>query len=208
MILRLASFGSAEAQVAAISDDIAYNAHDIDDGLRAKLFNVIDLGDDPLVGDVLATTLKKWPKIEQSRMIHETVRSLITRMVNDVIEHTQSQIDQQNLQSPDDVRNLNQLLVDFSPQMHEKNRVLQSFLMRRMYRHELVQDKMNRARRVVKDLFEALMADASLLPDNWAIDGLDEDRKARKICDYIAGMTDRYALDQHKSIFDLDPLFR
>ena len=206
--LELASFASAEAQVAAISDDIAYNAHDIDDGLRAKLFNVIDLGDDPLVGDVLATTLKKWPKIEQSRMIHETVRSLITRMVNDVIEHTQSQIDQQNLQSPDDVRNLNQLLVDFSPQMHEKNRVLQSFLMRRMYRHELVQDKRNRARRVVKDLFEALMADASLLPDNWAIDGLDEDRKARKICDYIAGMTDRYALDQHKSIFDLDPLFR
>jgi len=210
--LELATFASAEAQVAAISDDIAYNAHDIDDGLRAKLFDVIDLGDDPLVGDALSATLKKWPKIEQSRLIHETVRSLISQMVKDVIENTERQIDLHKPQSPDDIRNLNQLLVDFSPQMHEKNKTLQRFLTRRMYHHELVIDKMNRARRVVRDLFEAFMADETQLPEKWRSnepDGkVDEDRKARKVCDYIAGMTDRYALDQHKAIFDLDPLFR
>ncbi len=206
--LELATFASAEAQIAAISDDIAYNAHDIDDGLRAKLFDVIDLGDNPLVGGALSKTLEKWPKIEKSRLIHETVRSVITLMVNDVIENTERLIARHKPQSPEDVRHLNHLLVDFSPQMHEKNRVLQSFLMRRMYRHELVQDKMDRARRVIKDLFEAFMADPSRLPEKWRGEDLDEDRKARKICDYIAGMTDRYALDQHKAIFDLDPLFR
>ena len=209
--LQLATFASAEAQIAAISDDIAYNAHDIDDGLRAKLFDVIDLGDDPLVGDVLAKTLKDWPKIEKSRLIHETVRGLITLMVNDVIAHSEQQISQHKPQSPDDVRNLGHLLIDFSSEMHEKNRVLQSFLMRRMYRHHLVIDNMSRARRVVKDLFEAFMDDPGRLPEKWHdedLDNLDDNRKARKICDYIAGMTDRYALDQHKAIFDLDPLFR
>ncbi|VAV98482.1 Deoxyguanosinetriphosphate triphosphohydrolase [hydrothermal vent metagenome] len=206
--LELATFASAEAQIAAISDDIAYNAHDIDDGLRAKLFDVIDLGDNPLVGGALSKTLEKWPKIEKSRLIHETVRSVITLMVNDVIAHTEKQIEKYQPQSPDDVRNLSQLLVDFSPQMHEKNKVLQSFLMRRMYHHKLVSDNMARARRVIRDLFEAFMADPSRLPEKWRADNLDEDRKARKVCDYIAGMTDRYALDQHKAIFDLDPLFR
>ncbi len=206
--LELATFASAEAQIAAISDDIAYNAHDIDDGLRAKLFDVIDLGDNPLVGGALSKTLEKWPKIEKSRLIHETVRSVITLMVNDVIAHTEQQISEHQPQSPDDIRNLSQLLVDFSPQMHEKNKVLQSFLMRRMYHHKLVSDNMARARRVIRDLFEAFMADPSRLPEKWRDDNLDEDRKARKVCDYIAGMTDRYALDQHKAIFDLDPLFR
>ena len=209
--LELATFASAEAQVAAISDDIAYNAHDIDDGLRAKLFDVIDLGDDPLVGDVLSKTLNTWPKIEKSRLIHETVRSLITSMVNDVIEHTGQQIASHKPQSPDDIRNLGQLLVDFSPQMHEKNKTLQSFLMDRMYRHHLVLDNMNRAKRVINDLFEAFMENPHHLPEKWLagnFDSIDENRKARKICDYIAGMTDRYALDKHKAIFDLDPLFR
>ncbi len=211
--LELASFASAEAQIAAISDDIAYNAHDIDDGLRAKLFDVIDLGDDPLVGGALAETLQKWPKIEKPRLIHETVRSVITMMVDDVIANTQKQIAKHKPRSPDDIRHLDHLLVDFSPQMHEKNKALQSFLMARMYRHKLVSDNMDRARRVIADLFEAFMSDASRLPEKWRSQGeegedLDEDRKARKICDYIAGMTDRYALDRHKAIFDLDPLFR
>lgn len=206
--LELASFASAEAQVAAISDDIAYNAHDIDDGLRAKLFDVIDLGDDPLAGAGLAAALKKWPKLEKSRLIHETVRSVITQMVDDVVANTAANIKSHDLQSPQQVRALNTLLVDFSPQMHEKNRVLQSFLMKRMYRHEKVMDNMNRAARVIRDLFDAYMETPDLLPEKWAGKDLDEDKKARRICDYIAGMTDRYALDQHKRLFDLDPLFR
>lgn len=206
--LELASFSSAEAQVAAISDDIAYNAHDIDDGLRARLFDVIDLGDDPLAGAGLAAALKQWPKLEKSRLIHETVRSVITQMVDDVVANTGKNISRHSLKSPRDVRDLPGLLVDFSAQMHEKNRVLQSFLMKRMYRHEKVMDNMGRAARVIRDLFEAYMNVPELLPEKWSGKGLDDGKKARRVCDYIAGMTDRYALDQHKRLFDLDPLFR
>jgi len=206
--LGLATFASAEAQVAAISDDIAYNAHDIDDGLRARLFDVIDLGDDPLAGAALSKTLKSWPKLERSRVIHETVRALMTEMVDDVISYTKDHISASDLKSPDDVRSMDRQLVDFSPQMHKKNDALQSFLTRRMYRHEKVMKNMDRARRVIGQLFDAYMNDHSKLPQDWSGDNLDENQWARRICDYIAGMTDRYALDQHKAIFDLDPLFR
>ncbi len=206
--LELSTFASAEAQVAAISDDIAYNAHDIDDGLRAKLFDVIDLGDDPLVGPALAATLNDWPNLEHSRLIHETVRGLITAMVNDVITHTSEQIEKHNPQSPNDIRRLDHCIVDFSPDMHKKNAKLQSFLSKRMYKHEKVSEIMLKARRVISDLFETYMDEPDRLPENWNIANLPPDRKARQICDYIAGMTDRYALDRHKDLFDLDPLFR
>ena len=206
--LGLDTFASAEAQVAAISDDIAYNAHDIDDGLRARLFDVIDLGDDPLAGAALSKTLNTWPKLERSRVIHETVRALMTEMVDDVISYTKDHISALDLKTPDDVRHMDRQLVDFSPQMHKKNDALQLFLTRRMYRHEKVMKNMERAGRVINQLFDAYMNDHSMLPDDWSKDKLDENQWARRICDYIAGMTDRYALDQHKAIFDLDPLFR
>ncbi|MCA0434430.1 MAG: deoxyguanosinetriphosphate triphosphohydrolase [Proteobacteria bacterium] len=207
--LQLALHASLEAQVAAISDDIAYNAHDIDDGLRAKLFTVIDLGDIPLVGEALAQVLKAYPKLEQPRVVHETGRRVITAMVQDVLATASRNIARVKPKSADDVRRAGETLVHFSAQMRENNRVLQQFLSQEMYRHEQVMQTMARAQRVIRDLFEAYMQDPSLLPKEWREEGeIERSRYARQVCDFIAGMTDRFAIDQHKRLFDLDPLFR
>ncbi len=208
--LELATYATAEAQAAAIADDIAYNAHDIDDGLRAGLFGVIDLGDVPLAGEALSDVLETWPKLDRTRQIHETVRRVLSWMITDVVTATQSGADKYKIRTTDDVRNLSQPLVAFDGQMQEKNRVLQSFLRRRMYKHEKIIDIMDRARRVVRDLFNAYMSEPELLPPGWRDHGYSDDETdfARQVCDFIAGMTDRYALEQHKRLFDLDPLFR
>ncbi len=208
--LQLATFASAEAQVAAISDDIAYNAHDIDDGLRAKLFNVIDLGDIPLVGQALGAVLAAYPDLETSRLIHETVRRVISGMVADVLSHANKMAAKTGVKSSNAVRALHKPLITFSAQMHENNKVLQGFLSQSMYRHTRVLEIMDRAQRVIRDLFEAYMNDDKLLPEDWreTHPRTDQNRYARQVCDFIAGMTDRYALGQHKRMFDLGPLFR
>ena len=208
--LELASFASAEAQVAALSDDIAYNAHDIDDGLRAGLFGLIDLGDVPLAGEALTAVLKAYPGIEMQRIVHETVRRVISAMVGDVLQETARRVKRLQPKSAAAVRQLGEPLISFGEQMREKNRVLQNFLSSRMYQHQRVSEIMERARRVVRDLFEAYLGDPKLLPPNWREESFTDDRSrfARQVCDFIAGMTDRYALDQHKRLFDLDPLFR
>ncbi len=208
--LKLALYPSAEAQVAAISDDIAYNAHDIDDGLRAGLFGVIDLGDVPLAGEALSDVLRRYSGIDTQRTIHETVRRVISVMIADVIAETRNRAQASGVTSADEVRHLGKPLVGFSLQMAEKNRTLQSFLSGKMYRHPQVTEIMGRAQRVVRDLFEAYQGDPGLLPPNWREGSFTDDRSrfARQVCDFIAGMTDRFALDQHKRLFDLDPLFR
>ncbi len=208
--LRLAQFASAEAQIAAVSDDIAYNAHDIDDGLRAGLFDVIDLGDVPLVGSALADVLKRYPNIDRSRLVHETVRRIISAMVQDVLTETRKNVRKHRINAVEDVRLHSAAVVAFSAQTVEYNRVLKNFLTARMYKHDKVLDIMDRAQRVINDLFEAYMNDENLLPKGWREDApiSDSSRYARQVCDFIAGMTDRYALDQHKRLFDLDPLFR
>ena len=207
--LKLDRFASAEAQVAALSDDIAYNAHDIDDGLRAGLFDVIDLGDVPLVGTALADVVKKHRDLERPRLIHETVRRLISGMVEDVLAETTRRLDLHGPASADEVRNLDVAIAALSESMFAANAALKRFLSDRMYHHERVLDVMDRAKRVVRDLFEALGNDPSLLPPEWQPDDDDnESGRARKVCDFIAGMTDRYALQQHKRLFDVDPLFR
>ncbi len=208
--LELSRFASVEAQIAAISDDIAYNAHDIDDGLRAGLFKVIDLGDIPLVGTALADVLKRYPDLEHNRLVHETVRRVISAMVQDVLAETKRNFNTYHPKSLEDVHNASQALAKFSAQMAEYNRILQQFLSQQMYKHPRVMDIMGRARRVIDDLFNAYMNDEKLLPKDWRdLAGAGEKRHtARHVCDFIAGMTDRYALDQHKRLFDLDPLFR
>jgi dGTPase len=208
--LELQNFASVEAQIAAISDDIAYNAHDIDDGLRAGLFKIIDLGDVPLVGHALTEVVKRYPDLEQNRLVHETVRRVISAMVQDVLAETKKNITRLKLSSVEDVHKAQESVVRFSPQMQEYNRVLQRFLSQEMYRHPRVTDIMGRAQRVIGDLFKAYMDDEALLPKDWRdLAGAVEKRhSARQVCDFIAGMTDRYALDQHKRLFDLDPLFR
>ena len=208
--LALASYASAEAQVAAIADDIAYNAHDIDDGLRAGLFDVIDLGDVPLAGQALAEVLRLHPDLERPRLVHETVRRVIAAMVGDVLAETELRVGRNKPACADDVRSLGEVLVAFSAGMQEKNRVLQAFLSRRMYDHERVLMIMERAGRLIVDLFQAYMEKIDLLPRQWRheLHGERDAHYARRVCDFIAGMTDRYALDEHKRLFDLDPLFR
>ena len=208
--LKLSSYASAEAQVAAVSDDIAYNAHDVDDGLRAKLFNIIDLGDIPLAGQALGEVLTTYPDLDTNRVIHETVRRLISAMVADVLAEGHKNILKSHVKSSDAVRELGKPLIQFGAQMRENNKVLQSFLSQKMYRHARVLEIMERAQRVIRDLFDAYMNDEKLLPSDWREDHpiSDQSRYARQVCDFIAGMTDRYALDQHKRLFDLDPLFR
>ncbi len=201
-----------EAQIAALADDIAYNAHDIDDGLRANLFAVIDIAETSIVGDALATVLKRHPDLERPRLIHETVRRVISSMTNDLLRESRGRINETQPESVDDIRSQKTALIGFSPEMEGREQELKSFLSVQMYRHDLVQEKMSRARRIVRDLFDAYMNDATKLPPEWQPDDeagrSDEGGLARKVCDFIAGMTDRYALDQHRRLFDLDPLFR
>ena len=206
----LSNYSSPEAQVAAISDDIAYNAHDIDDGLRAGLFDIIDLGDIPLAGEALGDVLKSWPKLDRTRLVHETTRRVLSWMIADVIETTHHNAKKLKPGDAQAVRELGQPLVMFSPQMAEKNRMLQSFLRRKVYHHDKITEIMGRARRVVRDLFEAYMSEPDLMPQGWRDQGYADDQSdfARQVCDFIAGMTDRYAIEQHKRLFDLDPLFR
>ncbi|MFO1033936.1 MAG: deoxyguanosinetriphosphate triphosphohydrolase [Hyphomicrobiales bacterium] len=208
--LGLALHASAEAQVAAVSDDIAYNAHDIDDGLRAKLFSVIDLGDIPLVGTALAQVLKTYPDIDHNRLVHDTQSRVISAMVNDVLDATGKNLRRRHPKSADEVRRAGETLVTLSAQMKENNRILQQFLSQSMYRHPRVLEIMERAQRVIRDLFNAYMNDEKLLPKDWRDDAAisSQSHYARQVCDFLAGMTDRYAIDQHKRLFDLEPLFR
>jgi len=206
----LATYAAAEAQVAALADDIAYDAHDIDDGLRAKLFDIIDLGDVPLAGEALSEVLRSWPDIARPRLIHETVRRVISWMVADVLAETSRRLASHDPQSAAEVCTAPRPLVGFSAQMSESERVLKQFLSRSVYRHPRILEIMERARRVVRDLFHSHMNDPKLLPHDWreGLEAMDEARYARHVCDFIAGMTDRYALESHKRLFDLDPLFR
>jgi len=208
--LELASWPSAEAQLTALADDIAYNAHDLDDGLRAGLFDIIDLGDIPLAGPALADVLALKGDLERSRLVHETVRRIISTMVEDVLARTRRNVERLKPQSAAEVRALGRPLVEFSAQMREDLRILQLFLKRHMYHHPRVQDAMARARRILRDLFAAYMNDPQLMPADWRETSLAHDASGfpRQVCDFIAGMTDRYAMMEHRKLFDLDPLFR
>ena len=203
--LELDTYPGAEAQVAALSDDIAYNNHDIDDGLRAELFAIDDLKDVPLVGPVFAEVMARYPGLERTRVIHESVRRLIDAMVTDLLNETRRRIEDARVESAQAIRDLGAPVVAFSETMAENDRALKSFLFERMYRHDKVKRMASRARRVVHDLFELLFDDPSRLPPDWQrdVNDADDSRKARVVGDYIAGMTDRYALDKHQRLSDL-----
>jgi dGTPase len=201
--LALETFPSAEAQVAALADDIAYNNHDIDDGLRAGLFAVADLADVPLVGPVFHEVALCYPGIKEPRLIHESIRRLIDRMVGDLIGETCRRLADGALGSVDEVRALNALIVDFSDEMRRNDHALKEFLFERMYRHHRVKRMSSKAHRVVHDLFGLYLAEPQFLPREWRdlAAGPDEPRTARVAADYLAGMTDRFALDEHHRLF-------
>jgi dGTPase len=207
--LELWSQPSAEAQVAALSDDIAYDAHDIDDGLRADLFTLDDIAAVPIIGDILRAIDARAPDIETARRVHEVVRALITRMIEDVIAETERRVAAHN-PSLTELRRAAGRLIAFSPAMQKADAAIKGFLYPRMYRHERVMRVMNDAERVVRDLFAHYTKTPADLPAEWAegIGGADQGGRARRIADYIGGMTDRYAQIEHARYFKETPELR
>jgi dGTPase len=201
--LGLDTYAGPEAQVAALADDIAYNNHDLDDGLRADLFTCADLGQVPLAGPMFQEVADRYPGLEEPRLIHEAIRRMIDRMVRDVIAETGTRLTNAGVRSADDIRALGRPAVAFSETMREHDRALKRFLFERMYRHYRVNRMSSKAKRVVHDLFRLFLAEPECLPSEWR--ALVEDReaeRARVIADYLAGMTDRFALDEHRRLFD------
>jgi dGTPase len=202
--LELGTWPSAEAQVAALADDIAYDNHDTDDGLRAELFPILDLTQVPLLGPIFAEVDRMYPGVDDSRLIHEAIRRLIDRMVGDVVEESQRRIAALKAQSPADIRRHSSAVIAFSAAMREQERGLRRFLFERMYRHYRVNRMASKARRIVQELFRLLLAEPQCLPTEWQnqASGSGTRETARVVADYIAGMTDRFALDEHYRLFD------
>jgi dGTPase len=206
--LELESYAGPEAQVAALADDIAYNNHDIDDGLRAGLFGIDELLALPLVGDVFRRVMDRYPGLEEARVIHEAVRELIGTMIADVLDETRARLAAARPETAADIRAMDRPLVGFTTEMNEHNAALKAFLFKRMYRHYRVNRSMSKSQRIVQDLFGLLHRSPDQLPPEWqqGCDGPEGMKTARRVCDYIAGMTDKFAIEEHQRLFDLhDP---
>ncbi len=203
--LELETYASGEAQVAALADDIAYNNHDIDDGLRAGLFTLAQLDEVEPVARVFHDVRRQYPHIDETRLVHESIRRLINRLVVDVITQTKENIDTFNIESVDDIRGLGKPLVSFSPEMQETNLRLKEFLMNNMYRHYKVNRTASKARRVIKDLFAYFLAEPECLPNGWRLlaGAPGTTKTAMVVGDFVAGMTDRFALDEYRRVFDV-----
>lgn len=205
--LWLWSWPSLEAQCAAIADDIAYDAHDIDDGLRAGLLDLPDLAEVPFVGGIVEEVARLHPGLERSRHIQETTRRIITRMIEDVVAESFRRIETVLPDNADDVRHAGGALVGFSPALAATDRELKRFLFGRVYRSEGLMVVMRRAESVVERLHGAYMAQPAELPEEWRrdLDPADRPRLARRVCDWIAGMTDPFALGEHRRLFGETP---
>ena len=204
--LELTTFAGPEAQVAAIADDIAYNNHDIDDGLRAGLFSVDDIkAEVPLVAEAFEDVRKRYPDTSQNRAIHEAVRDLIGYMIKDVLRESSKRLEAADPSSADDIRALDHPVITFSEDFRSQESPLRKFLYENMYRHYKVNRMMGQASRVVTELFELFIADPSLLPTDIrnGCNGPNNELTARIVCDYIAAMTDSFAIAEHKKLFSV-----
>jgi dGTPase len=206
--LGLDGFTSAEAQVAALADDIAYNNHDVDDGLQAGLFGLDDLAALPLIGPILTQTRADYPALDARLLRMEAVRRMIGAMVDDVLAETQARAEAGGVATCADVRALGRPLVAFSEPMAADLAELRAFLHARMYRHFRVNRSRSQARRVIAELFKLFMDEPGVLPEGWLerheSKSGDTAAEARVVCDYIAGMTDRFAIEEHRKLFNLD----
>jgi dGTPase len=206
--LRLGGWASAEAQVAALADDIAYNNHDVDDGVQAALFNLDELREIPLIGPHVASAVADYPDVDVGILRLEAVRRMIGAMVVDVLAETRRRAAADHVGSAEDVRELDHALVAFSREMVEDLSALRAFLMERMYRYWKVNRTRSQARRMLGEMFQLFVAEPDVLPAEWyaRTQGRDAAGAARVVCDYIAGMTDRYAIQEHRNLFHLDSL--
>ncbi len=204
--LRLDTFAAAEAQAAAIADDIAYNNHDVDDGLQAGLFRLEELETVPLIGPILHGLRAERPGLDDQMVRMEAVRRMIGAMVEDVLEQTRRNVETHGVGSAEDVRLMDRPLVAFSPDMAEDLGRLRLFLHERMYRHFRVNRTRSQARRILAELFRLFVDEPGVLPTEWfeRVQGRDQAGRARLVCDYIAGMTDRFAIEEHRKLFNLD----
>jgi dGTPase len=203
--LDLGSHSGAEAQVAAISDDVAYHSHDLDDGLRARLFGPDDIAHLPVVGDAIRAARLASLDVPPPRLRHETIRRVIDVMVTDLLEESRRRLAKLAPKDADAIRRAKQPVITFSPAMAEANRVIKEFLNARMYHHWRVNRMTTKARRLTEELFRLLHADPSLLPDDWRARAGEAgtQRAATTVGDYVAGMTDRYAMDEYRRLTDL-----
>jgi dGTPase len=199
-----------EAQLANVADAIAYNNHDVDDGLRAGLITLDEVAEVPLFAREFRSVRDKYPNAPARRLIHETIRRMIDLIVRDVIQNSERRIAEAGPSSIDDVRRLPAPLIQMSEAVHRDHLELKQFLREKVYRHYRVLRMTTKARRVLRELFEVLLADTDLLPNEHraaataAGQAGGETAKARVVCDYVAGMTDRYAVLEHRRLFNPD----
>lgn len=201
----LGTYAAAEAQVASLADDIAYHGHDLDDGLRARLFAPEDLAHLPIVGSALAAARTSSLDVPPPRLRHETIRRVIDTLITDLVAETRKRLARLDPAGPDAIRRAKQPMVAFSPAIAEANQAIKDFLRARMYRHWRVNRMTSKSRRLTEELFRLLHADPSLLPDDWRARAGEggTHRSAMIVGDYVAGMTDRYAMDEHRRLTDL-----
>ena len=201
--LELETYAGPEAQVAALADDIAYNNHDLDDGLSAGLFSVEDVTQVPFVGEMFHDVRRRYPDISETRLIHEAIRDMIGYMVADVLAETRRRLEAANPQSADDIRNLDHAVVAFSDDFRAKEKPLRAFLFDNMYKHFKVNRMMSTAGRVVRELFALFIVEPELLPKHLftQTNGPKTFETARVVCDYIASMTDSFAISEHKKLY-------
>jgi dGTPase len=192
---------SLEAQVTNFADEIAYNNHDIDDGLRSGLITLEQLSEVALFAENLALVKAKYPKLEQKRLIHETIRRMINALVVDLCEASEDKITQIKPQNIESVRQA-PYLIGFSHTMTEKSLVLKQFLRKNLYHHYKVNRMSAKAERIIKELFKVFLGDLSLMPTEYQAYALQD--KARAVSDYIAGMTDRFAIREHRRLFAVE----
>ncbi len=210
--LDLSRYASAEAQAAALADDIAYNAHDIDDGLRAGLIAVSDIGCVDFLRELGGEIEALYPSLETPRFIHELVRRLITRLIEDAVEASRGRIQETMVKSADDVRALGSPLIGFSSAYSEVDRQIKGFLFQNLYRHPRLIRVRDQAAEIIFNLFPRFLSSPQLMPAEWAQGAVkisaNETRLAQLVCDYMAGMTDRYAASEHLRLFDAAPDLR
>ena len=195
---------SLEAQVTNLCDEIAYNNHDIQDGIRAKKIFLEQLEEVPIFKDQMVITLEQYPKLSKSKIVNETVRRIIDLLVTDLISNSEKNILEQNIETPMDVKNCDRQIVEFSEKIKKESMTLKRFLHKNLYQHPDVKMMTDKAVNVISNLFEAYLNDINLLPKEYLkynLEKINNKSKERVISDYIAGMTDRFALEEYKKLY-------